>query len=165
MSFCGVNAHFQNGRAEKRIRDLRESARTALLHAMSRWHGVVDLHLWGYALRYTNDIINNIPDEKGPSKLERFSSVPVQCNLKDFHSFGCPVYALDGRLAGGSSISHCNSRVRLGISLGFSPRRARAVSLVLNITTGTVSPQFHVKFDDFFTTVSPSTGNEAITSL
>jgi hypothetical protein len=27
LTFCGVNAHFQNGIAEKAIRDLRESAR------------------------------------------------------------------------------------------------------------------------------------------
>ena len=33
LSFCGVNAHFQNGVAEKRIRDLQDNARTMLLHA------------------------------------------------------------------------------------------------------------------------------------
>jgi hypothetical protein len=32
LTFCGVNAHFQNGIAEKAIRDLRESARKQLLH-------------------------------------------------------------------------------------------------------------------------------------
>jgi hypothetical protein len=36
ISFCGVNAHFQNGIAEKRMRDLQEQARTMLLHAKSR---------------------------------------------------------------------------------------------------------------------------------
>ncbi len=33
LTFCGVNAHFQNGIAEKAIHDLRESARKQLLHA------------------------------------------------------------------------------------------------------------------------------------
>jgi hypothetical protein len=33
ISFCGVNAHHMNGHAEKRIRDLQESARVMLLHA------------------------------------------------------------------------------------------------------------------------------------
>jgi hypothetical protein len=33
ISFCGVNAHFQNGIAEKKIRDLQEAARSQLLHA------------------------------------------------------------------------------------------------------------------------------------
>jgi hypothetical protein len=33
LTFCRVNAHFQNGIAEKAIRDLQESARKQLLHA------------------------------------------------------------------------------------------------------------------------------------
>ena len=32
LSFCGVNSHFQNGVAEKRIRDLQDNARMMLLH-------------------------------------------------------------------------------------------------------------------------------------
>ena len=37
MSFCGVNAHHQNGKAERRIRDITTQARTSLLHAAHRW--------------------------------------------------------------------------------------------------------------------------------
>ena len=33
------------------------------------------------------------------------------------------------------------------------PNHARSIALVLNPRTGHVSPQFHVKFDDFFKTV------------
>ena len=33
ISFCSINAHFQNGIAEKRIRDLQESTCKQLLHA------------------------------------------------------------------------------------------------------------------------------------
>jgi hypothetical protein len=35
LTFCGVNAHFQNGIAERAIRDLANSARKQLLHACS----------------------------------------------------------------------------------------------------------------------------------
>jgi hypothetical protein len=33
ISYCGVNAHFQNGMAQRAIRDITEAARTMLLHA------------------------------------------------------------------------------------------------------------------------------------
>ena len=45
LTFCGVNAHFQNGIAEKAIRDLRESARKQLLHACQRWPAAIHLAL------------------------------------------------------------------------------------------------------------------------
>lgn len=32
ITFCGDGAHYQNGVAEKRIRDITEGARTTLLH-------------------------------------------------------------------------------------------------------------------------------------
>jgi hypothetical protein len=35
----------------------------------------------------------------------------------------------------------------------FLPATRRSVALVLSLTTGYVSPQFHLKFDDFFETV------------
>ena len=41
----------------------------------------------------------------------------------------------------------------LGVYLGQSPNHTRSVALVLNLRTGHVSPQFHVKFDDFVETV------------
>ena len=34
-----------------------------------------------------------------------------------------------------------------------SPNQARSVALILNPTTGLVSPQYHIKFDDTFETV------------
>ena len=36
ISFCGVNAHHQNGKAERVIRDCTDGARTSLLHAAYR---------------------------------------------------------------------------------------------------------------------------------
>ena len=50
LSFCGINAHFQNRVAEKRIRDLQDNARTMLLHAHRRWEDAVTINLWPYAL-------------------------------------------------------------------------------------------------------------------
>ena len=75
--------------------------------------------------------------------------------LRIFIPFGCPVYILDARLqdAGGPGAPKWEPRARLGIYVGHSPLHAGSVALVLNPKTGLVSPQFHVVFDDNFSTV------------
>ena len=154
ITYCGVNAHWQNGIAEKAIRDLRENARTALLHAIQRWPSAITVQLWPYALRYAMEVSNNVPSKQGgPSPKEIFSHLEVASNMKDFHTFGCPVYALDKRLQAQQAVSSWAPRARMGINLGPSPRHARSVALVLSISTGLVSPQYHVKFDEFFETI------------
>ncbi|KAL7477735.1 hypothetical protein ACHAW6_003531 [Cyclotella cf. meneghiniana] len=52
LTYCRVNVHFQNGLAEKAIRDITEGGRKQLFHAMARWLQVVDLALWPYTLCY-----------------------------------------------------------------------------------------------------------------
>ena len=124
-----------------------------ILHANSRWPKVVNVHLWPYALRHAVNISNMTPDKlDGSSKIERFAEVNVSPRIKNFHTFGCPVYALHNDLQSGnvSSRSKWDVRARIGINLGLSPRHARSVTLVLNIETGLVSPQFHIKHDEFF---------------
>jgi hypothetical protein len=159
ISLCGVNSHFQNGVAEKIIRDLQEQARTSLLHARSRWPKLVSIHVLPYALRSANQLRQVTPDkEDGTSPLESFSGAEVAANLKDCHTPLCPVYALNSVLVSGNSIPKWNDRCRLGINVGPSPRHARNVYLVLNLTTGLSSPKFHVKRDEFFETVASRTG-------
>jgi len=81
-----VNSHFQNGIAEKRIRDLQEIARTILTHAQNRWKGVIHVSLWPYALSEANYVMIHLPsDSKGTSMIERFTGVPVLPSLREFH--------------------------------------------------------------------------------
>ena len=68
LTFCGVNAHFQNGIAKKAICDLRESARKQLLHACQRWPAAIHVALWPYALQYATYLHNTLPSlEDGTS--------------------------------------------------------------------------------------------------
>jgi hypothetical protein len=153
LTFCGVNAHFQNGIAKRAIRDLSESACKQLLHAHARWPAAVHLSLWPYALRNAALLFNTMPVlEGGMLRLERFSSIQVGANMKHVHTFGCPVYALHNTLAAGKKIPKWSPRARLGLNLGTSPMHARNVYLVLNLSTGCVSPQYHCRFYDFFET-------------
>ena len=150
LSYCGVNAHWQNGIAERMIRTLRETARTQLLHSIERWPIASYIHLWPYSIRYSADIHNQTHKKEEDTPLSKFTGIDA---------FGCPIYALDCNLASRISIGDWNKRARLGMYLGSSPRHAKTVSLVLNINNGLVSPQFHIRHDDFFETIDNKEGN------
>ena len=74
--------------------------------------------------------------------------------MRNFHHFGCPAYVLDANLQSRKRMTRhkWGDRSRVGINLGPSPNHAPSVALILNLQTGFVSPQFHVKFDDHFET-------------
>jgi hypothetical protein len=99
LTFFGVTAHFQNGRAECRIRGLQDGVRTSLLHAIKKWPNAITINLWPYAMRYANDVNNHVP-VKGcdQSPLELFGSTTTKLPVKQFYHFGCPVYMLDSNL-------------------------------------------------------------------
>ncbi len=54
--FCGVDSHHQNGIIEQRIRDLSDSARASLLHAIHLWPDGVSKNLWPFAIKYACNI-------------------------------------------------------------------------------------------------------------
>ena len=157
LTFAGVNAHHQNSIAEQRIRELQEMTRAMLIHASTRWPGVVPIHLWPYALRmanqsYTASPLTSHTDKQSPNKI--FDNSAVDINQKHWKPFGCPAYILKSELQGTTGIHpKWDARSQAGIYLGQSPIHNRNVGLVLNINTGYVSPQFHVKFDETFWTV------------
>ena len=154
ISFCGVNAHFMNGKAEARIRQLQDLGRTCLIHASNRWPGAITANLWPYAIRSSNDTLNHTPNlVSGRTPVEMFSGSQVKPSMKSFHTLFCPVYTLDSDLASNKGINKWADRSRVGIYLGQSPQHARSVGLVLNLETGLVSPQFHIKFDSTFQTL------------
>ena len=168
VTYCGVNAHFQNGVAERRIRILQDSARTMLLHAKHRWPNAIDNALWPYALRCANDVTNVTSDvsrKDRKSPLELFTGSDIRPNLSHHKVFGCPVYVLDETMQAGQKLPKWDARARVGVNLGLSPQHARTVALVLNLKTGRVTPQFHVKFDTKFDTVKPGKDNVRPESL
>ena len=61
ITFAAVNAHHQNGIAERRIRELQNTTRTMLIHAAKRWPGCITANLWPYALKQACEIHNNTP--------------------------------------------------------------------------------------------------------
>ena len=155
VSFCGVGAHHQNGVAEKRIRDLQDAARTALIHAKRRWPDAITTNLWPYALRAANHGHNySISHKHDQLPINVFSQVEETNEIRHFHTFGCPAYVLHSKLQSGRKQKEhkWEDRARISINLGPSPRHGKSVHLLLNVTTGIITPQFHVQFDDAFDT-------------
>jgi hypothetical protein len=66
---------------------------------------------------------------------------------------GCPAYVLDLKIQDGKKIPKWQPKSRRGQFLGFSKQHVSMIGLVHNIRTGSISPQFHVVYDDRFTTI------------
>jgi hypothetical protein len=78
LSFCGVNAHHQNGRAEARIKDITTNARTALLHAAHRWPKAIHASLWPSALKNYTNIRNALPTNFFPAEKQARSTLSAR---------------------------------------------------------------------------------------
>jgi hypothetical protein len=156
IQYCGTNAHHQNGVAERSIRTLSNTSRALILHAAAHWPHGIDSSLWPMAVDYSVHIYNNTPDLNGMCRpADPFTGEVVpRHSLQDFHTWGCPVFILDPKLQSGQRLPRWQPRSRQGVFMGLSTIHSSEVPLVLNTTTGSIPPQFHVVFDDDFTTVT-----------
>ena len=155
ITFSGVGAHHQNAVAEREIGTVFSLSRTQMLHAKLRWPKAVTAKLWPMVVKHTEYLLNHIPGDNNmcPMDILLKTTVPRE-PLRNLHVWGAPTYVLHPKLQDGGKIPKWEPRSRLGLHLGWSPLHASTVPLILNMTTGSVSPQFHVVFDDWFSTVS-----------
>ena len=110
-------------------------------------------------------MFNRLPNlDSGIAPNDIWSGVrsPNSTELPRSHVFGCPVYVLDASLQDGKKIPKWSPRARLGLFLGFSELHFSQVPLILNVSTGHISPQFHVLFDDKFETVNSLPANQPL---
>ena len=156
IRFSGVGAHWQNGVAEGAIRIVVNRARTMMLHAQLLWPETKDQSLWPMAMSHAVHLYNHTPNEQASlAPLEVFSRTASDFQaLRNARTWGCPVYVLEPRLTtAGGKIPKWRPRSRRGQYMGASPVHAETVALVRNLSTGYISPQYHVVFDDKFETV------------
>ena len=77
--------------------------------------------------------------------------------LSNFHVWGCPTYVLEPKLQKPVKIPKWAPRSQRGVNMGFSNMHSTQVGLFLNLLTGSISPQYHVLFDEISSTVMIST--------
>jgi hypothetical protein len=120
------------------------------------WPDKANLALWPFALDHAVYLWNNIPNDVlslAPLEIFTRSRFPSYTHLRRLHVWGCPAYVLDPKLQDGKKVPKWEPRSRRGKFLGISPNHSSTIGLILNFRTGHVSPQYHVVYDDEFTTV------------
>jgi hypothetical protein len=155
-NYAGVGAHHHNGVAERSIQTVMSIARTMLLHSAIHWPDVADAALWPLAVDHAVRLHNFMPNPAtGISPHDLFSkSRWSQTNFQNFHVWGCPVYVLDKTISDGKKLPRWKPRSSRQVYVGLSDKHAATVPLCLNLQTGAITPQFHVVFDEEFSTVS-----------
>ena len=161
ITFCGVNAHFQNGIAERSTCTIVDQATAMLLHAIKKWPDEITIDLWpSFTLRLFVDIYNSTPSKSGLSPEEIFMGQKRKNKLELFHMFGHPIFVLEPRFQQGQKILKWEPRSHMGIYLGNSPFHTQTVPLILNLWSGLVSPQYHVIYEDQFTSTTSMKTNK-----
>ena len=161
IQYCGVNAHHQNGIAERNIRTVSDMSRAMMLHASLKWKNGIDSSLWPMAVNYATYVFNHLPSHNGLAPVDLFTGSQLpRHRLLDIHTWGCPVYVLDPTLQSGKKLPRWQPRSRRGVFVGFSNVHTSDVPLILNLQTGSISPQYHVVFDDAFSTVNSTADDD-----
>jgi hypothetical protein len=158
QSFSGVGAKHQNARAERAIQTISYWARTMMVHAAIHWlcDNSDRIRHWAFALTHAAWMYNHLPNHHlgWQSPLEVFTKTKSDHRaLLRTHVWGCPAFVLEAKLQDGHKIPKFNRRARMGQFLGFSNEHSSLVAQVCNLSTNYVSPQFHVVFDDLFTSI------------
>ena len=154
-TLSGVGAHHQNY-MERHIQTIFNWSRASLLHFVLHWPQLASEDLWPFAVDYSVYLWNNLPARHlrlAPTELFTDTIFFNHNHLQRAHVFGCPVFVLDPKLQDAKKIPKWAMRSRRGVYLGVSPFHSSTVHLVLNPTTGAITPQYHLVFDDSFSTV------------
>ena len=132
-------------------------------HAFLHWPEEFQVDLWPFALDYACWLHNHTPNRHhGWAPLEIFCGTRIDCqHLQRARVWGCPGYVLSPTLQDGKKIPKWAPRARRGQFLGFSKQHSSTIGLLRNLQTGYVTPQFHVVFDERFTTVHSSDEDDA----
>ena len=167
MSYSGVGVHQQNGVAERGISTVVNSSRTMMIHQALLCPEHFDMHLWPFALSHAAYLWNILSNGlNGLTPTEIFTGTKMENkDLRNQKIWGCPTYVLEPKLQDGKKLPKWNPRTRRGQYLGKSPVHASSVGMIRNLSTGFISPQFHVIYDTKYQTVSGGyEDNEAVAS-
>ena len=156
ISYSGVGAHHQNGVAERGLQTITTWARAMMMHQLIHWPDQFDAAMWPFAMDHAVYLWNNMPKSRdGHTPAELFSRTTTfeDDAISRARIWGCPAYVLDPKLQDGKKLPKWTPRSRIGVYLGVSPTHSSTVGRILHPSTGHISPQYHVVYDELFQTV------------
>ena len=159
VRFAGVGAHHHNGNgnAERSIQRIMSIARTMMLHSAIHWPDVTDASLWPMAVQHAVFLHSNHMSNQttGLTPVNIFTkSRWQQHTFHDLYAWGCPVYVLEKTIGDGRKLPRWKPRSTRCVNMGLSSKHASTVPIILNPSTGYITPQFHIVFDDWFSTIA-----------
>ena len=111
-------------------------------------------NLWPMDTSYDTYIYDHTPNAKEIATADLFTGTKLHHhNLEYIHVWGCPVYVLETTLQKGRKLPKRHPQSCCGIFTGLSPNHSSDVPLVFNPDNGHIYTQFHMIFDDHFSTV------------
>jgi hypothetical protein len=131
-----------------------QTARIFLQHGMRVWPQIVDQMVWSFAIKAAAERMSSLYiDTDSHTPESKFYSVDIEnIPVKTFCTMFCPCYILDSKLhnAGSIGLQKWELGSNICVYLGHSLFHTGSVALVYNPSTGNVSPQYHVVFNDDF---------------
>jgi hypothetical protein len=156
ITYSGVGAHFQNGVAERTLGTITSWALAMMMHMCLHYPEQFDEALWPYALEHAVTLWNHMPKSRsGLSPIELFTGAIARSHdiVQNARVWSSCVYTLDPKLQDNKKLPKWTRRSRRGVYLGVSPSHASTVGRILNVRTGAITPQYHVVYDELFSTV------------
>ena len=101
---------------------------------------------------YVYKMLPNIKTNTAPLELITESRLQPG-EVKNCRVWGCPAYALDPKVQDGNKLPRWVPKARRGQFVGRSNSHASNIGLIRNLKSGSISSQFHVTYDDFFSTI------------
>jgi hypothetical protein len=141
--------------AERGVQNASNTARAMILHSADHWKDGIDASLWPMAVSYATHLYNHLPNKQGLCPADLFTgSTPVPVI-----AFVTSMSGLPGLRVRSSTSSRTKTSTLAALFLSWCLPWVQFASLqrgplVLNLQTGSITPQYYVVFDNHFSTAS-----------
>ena len=137
---------------EQAIQTILGEAQTLLMHAAIQWPDTADTNLWQMAINYTPTSTITCHWHACPDEFP-FRSTSFSLTFSRHAHLGYSLLCPQPQTPGWTEATQMEATIMLRSLHSFQSFPCILCPLVLNLNTGKISPQFHIVFNDWFTSV------------